>query len=89
MDALALDLILLGIALAYVVVPAVLEGFADYEASRKVTCPATANQADIRASRLGGVAEIFGGRPDPRVVGCSLWPERKGCDRACVRPASA
>ena len=42
---------------------------------RIVTCPATRTTAIVQLEAL-------------RVADCSRWPERKGCDRACIVSAA-
>jgi hypothetical protein len=47
-------------------------------------CPETGRIVEVCCAKRDAVAGVFDGRRQ-RVVACSRWPERGGCDRACER----
>jgi hypothetical protein len=82
-------LILVGlvvIAVVFVLVPVGLPMSARYRRWKILTCPTTYRPAAILVG-WAGLAEAFGVRSLRRVRGCSLWPERYGCDRRCLKTA--
>ena len=79
-------LILVGLVLIAVVCVALPIGLAmsaHYRRWKIVGCPNTYRPAAILVGRAG-LAEALGIRALRRVRGCSLWPERRGCDRRCL-----
>lgn len=77
-------LAILGTAIFYVLVPIGAEVFARYRNPRIVRCPETGRTAEIRIDARHAATTAVPGPPEVRVVECSRWPDRKGCDEACV-----
>jgi hypothetical protein len=71
------------IAVVFVALPVGLAMSAHYRRWKIVGCPMTYRPAAILVGRAG-LAEALGIRALRRVRGCSLWPERCGCDRRCL-----
>ena len=80
-------MILVGVVLIAVVcvaLPVGLSMSARYRRWKIVGCPTAYRPAAILVGRAG-LAEALGLRVLRRVRACSLWPERCGCDRGCLR----
>lgn len=71
-----------GIALGYLVLPAVGITYAEARKPRCVSCPADHQVATVRIDPKRAALSLFSDAP-PRVTGCSRWPGRADCDRAC------
>jgi hypothetical protein len=71
------------IAVVYVALPVGLAMAAHYRRWKIVDCPAAYRPTAILVGRAG-LAEALGVRSLRRILGCSLWPERYGCDRRCL-----
>lgn len=71
------------IAVVFVALPVGCSMSAQYRRWKIVRCPRAYRPAAIRVGRAG-LAEALGIRALRRVNGCSLWPERCGCDRRCL-----
>jgi len=59
-----------------------------YRRSRRdqeVTCPEVNHFATIQLDARHAVAMHALGETHRRVKACSLWPDRQGCQQACVR----
>jgi hypothetical protein len=72
------------LAVGFVALPVGLAMSVRYRRWKIVACPRTYRPAAILVGRAG-LAEALGVRALRRVRGCSLWPERYGCDRRCLR----
>jgi hypothetical protein len=74
----------LAVALLYVLIPLVTDTFRRFRSARMLRCPETGGQAEVAidASRAALTAAV--GRPQLRAEDCSLWPERAGCQQACL-----
>lgn len=72
------------VAVVYVLLPVGLAMSAHYRRPKVVRCPLTDAEAAIAVGRTG-LAEALGRRSLRRVSSCSLWPERRECNRACLR----
>lgn len=61
------------------------KAFVMFRGTRVMACPETGQPVaiDLQAPRAA-LAALFG-RPRLQVRECSRWPERAGCDEACVR----
>lgn len=70
------------IGLFYLVIPAALIG-ALAGGRRDVRCPVDATPAELRLDRGRTALRVFADAPHCATE-CSLWPERAGCDRACL-----
>lgn len=77
---------LAALALAYAVVRFVVPAYVRYRGTRVITCPETKQPAAVvvDASHAAWSAAYAGGRPELRLCACSRWPERAGCDQACL-----
>ncbi len=53
--------------------------------AREITCPEANHFATIQLDARHAVAMHALGETDRRVKACSLWPERQGCQQACVK----
>jgi hypothetical protein len=53
--------------------------------TREIACPETNHFATIQLDARHAVAMHALGEMSRRVKSCSLWPERQGCDQACVK----
>ncbi len=71
------------IAVVYVALPVGLAMSARYRRWKIVGCPTAYRPTAILVGRAG-LAEALGLRSLRRIRGCSLWPERYGCDRRCL-----
>lgn len=71
------------IAVAFVALPVGLSMWAQYRRWKVVACPNLYRPAAVLVGRAG-LAEALGIRGVRRVRDCSLWPDRRGCDRRCL-----
>ena len=71
------------IAVVYVALPVGLAMSARYRRWKIVDCPAAYRPTAILVG-WAGLAEALGIRSLRRILGCSRWPERYGCDRRCL-----
>ena len=71
------------IAVGFVALPVGLSMSAQYRRWKIVGCPHAYRPAAVLVG-WAGLAEALGIRALRRVRGCSLWPERYGCDRRCL-----
>jgi hypothetical protein len=58
--------------------------FLKFRGQRVITCPETKQGAAVRVDALHAAV---GG--DLRLSACTRWPERKGCDQACLSQIAA
>jgi len=77
-------LAIVGTAILYVLIPIVAGVFARYRKPRIVRCPETGGAAEIKIDAPHAAATSLPGPPELRAADCSRWPERKGCDQACI-----
>ena len=82
-------LVLTGICVL-LLVPALHGGaiYDHYRGNRTVTCPQTHGPAAVRIDALHAAVTAVFDREKLRLSSCSLWPERMGCDQACIREAA-
>lgn len=79
-------LAVLGVALAYIWIPAGISTYRTVRAMRTCRCPQTGDPVHVRLDALrAGLATPVGLMMGLRVLGCSEWPGRAGCDRACTK----
>ena len=72
----------MGIGLAYVVAPVLGERLASAARPQRVTCPDNNEEQLVTLDlRRAAITAFAGG--SQRVRGCSRWPEKAGCERAC------
>ena len=60
-----------------------------YSGGRLVACPEDHHTATVSIDARHAAATGIHGHPDVRLCDCSRWPERAGCDRACLPQALA
>ena len=53
-----------------------------YRGTRVLTCPENHEHVAVNVA-------LFAGGPAPRLKSCTRWPEKEGCDQACVRELEA
>ena len=75
---------LVTLAAVYVVLPVASDALRRFRAKRRVTCPETGTDAEVGVDARHAALTAAYGHPRPRVKGCSLWPERQGCDGKCL-----
>ena len=61
-----------------------LRARAEYEQDFHSLCPETLKPINIRVDASLAAKSMFAGRKELKIVSCSRWPERQGCDQACV-----
>jgi hypothetical protein len=83
-------LLLVGLALFFLM-PSLLAWpvYARYRGVRMVSCPQTHGPAAVRIDALHAAHTGLWGTEKLRLAACSLWPERLGCDQACLSQAVA
>jgi hypothetical protein len=52
--------------------------------TRVITCPETKRSAAVELDQAEATVTGFLGRPHLQLQNCSRWPERQGCDQACL-----
>ncbi|MBI2212227.1 MAG: hypothetical protein HYU52_01155 [Acidobacteria bacterium] len=64
--------------------------FAELHGKRVLTCPETGEAVgvDLDARRAASTS-LFGNRPALRLTDCTRWPERAGCNQACLHQLEA
>jgi len=85
MSVLSLVPVFFVLALAMPAVWALGKVYRRSRASREVACPETGRLATIRLDARHAVRSYALGENGQRVQGCSLWPQRRGCQQACVK----
>jgi hypothetical protein len=76
----------------FVVVPVALATFYEYRRKKSVVCPETERPAEVSVDAGRATRGAAFGLRSLKVEDCSLWPDRKGCQEACLRatpPAEA
>jgi hypothetical protein len=68
---------------------AAVHGYRLFGGLRLVTCPETVEAAAVKINATRAVASKLAGRNDLRLRSCSRWPEKKGCDQACLSQLKA
>ena len=54
-----------------------IQKYLRYRGTHIITCPENHNAAAVRV-------DLLSDDPHPRLKTCSRWPEKEGCDQACV-----
>jgi hypothetical protein len=80
-----LILAILAAGALFVLIPVTLTTFDEYRRKKSVICPETGCAAEVGVDAGKAMRSAAFGRLSLRVETCSLWPERKGCDQACLR----
>jgi hypothetical protein len=58
--------------------------FARYHGDRVITCPETDAPVGVKIDAVTAARTALLKRPQYVVTGCTRWPEREGCNQACV-----
>lgn len=82
-------LAILAIGAVFVLLPVALTAWAEHRQARSVVCPETGRLASIGLDPGRAARGAIFGKEWLSVEDCSLWPEKKGCAEACIRPAAA
>lgn len=56
---------------------------------RLVNCPETMEEAIVKMHATRAMVSALVGRNDVRLRSCSRWPEKQGCDQACLAQIAA
>jgi Protein of unknown function (DUF1761) len=59
----------------------------NYRGTRIVNCPETHAPVTVRFNALRAAISGLSGKPQLSLEACSRWPERAGCDQACIPDA--
>jgi hypothetical protein len=62
----------------------VLRVYFEYKGTRIITCPETKRPAAVEVDAKRAALTSCRGRVSLRLRDCSRWPERAGCDQACL-----
>lgn len=68
---------------------AAVHGYRLYGGLRLVTCPEKVEAAIVKINATRAIASKLAGRNDLRLRSCSRWPEKKGCNQACLAQLKA
>jgi hypothetical protein len=64
---------------------AAVRAWRTYRGVHVIRCPETGQPAAVRVDTRRAAMEAAAERtPTPRLASCSRWPEKAGCDQACV-----
>jgi len=58
-----------------------------YRDSRATNCPETHSRVAVRFNAFRAAFTGMSGKPKLSLADCTLWPERAGCDQACIPDA--
>jgi hypothetical protein len=72
------------IGATYVLLPVGLSVFAKFRKPNEVICPENGQPAQIVVDATYAAMTSVVGMDRLRVDGCSRWPERAACNRACL-----
>ena len=75
---------IVAIGVLYVLLPVVTDAFLRFRAARRLRCPEAGMSAEVRVDAARTAVGAAFHDPAPRVVACSLWPERAGCEEGCL-----
>lgn len=73
-------------------VPAAAAGVRAYRAFgglREISCPETMEAALVKIHVAHAIASRLSGGNELRLKSCSRWPDRLGCDQACLSQIAA
>lgn len=76
---------ILALAALYVLLPVMSTAFRRFRGRKTLRCPETGRGASVDLSGLSAALTSAIGSPRLCVRNCSLWPERKDCQQACLR----
>jgi hypothetical protein len=83
-------LLFLLIGIGLILIPLVLWGreiYRRFSGARAVTCPETKQTVAVEFDALHAAVTGLQGKSDLRLADCTRWPERAGCDEACLEEA--
>ena len=80
---------ILAVALIGIALRRSYQVFVTYRGTRVMACPETGQPVAIDLQVRHAALEALFKRPGLRVQECSRWPERAGCEEACVREIEA
>jgi hypothetical protein len=72
------------IGVTYGLFPVALSVFADFRKPREVICPENAEPASVTVDATYAALTSAVGANRLRLDGCSRWPDRGACNRACL-----
>lgn len=76
--------IILAVGAVYVLLPLALGAYIRFHRPKEVSCPQTKEPATVRLDARHAAATSVTGATRLTMLGCSNWPERRDCDRACL-----
>jgi hypothetical protein len=76
---------IIAVGATYVLMPVGLSVFAEFRKPREVTCPENSGPARVNVDARHAAMTAIVGAQRLNLTGCSRWPDRAGCDRACLR----
>ena len=79
-----LILVIVAIGFFYVMLPVALTTYRQFRGPRTVVCPETGGATQIELDAWHAAATAMPGPPRLHVAACERWPERAGCDEACL-----
>lgn len=81
--------ILLGVAMAVLLIVRPSRVWLRYRGRRVITCPENRTPAGVTVNARHAAATGLGKAPELRLSSCSRWPERAGCGQECLAQVSA
>jgi hypothetical protein len=72
------------LGLVYVVFPVMLAAFMRCRKSRRVACPEKQKIAVVNIDARAAAYAAAQGKTRLQIRGCSLWPEKDGCNQSCL-----
>ena len=75
---------IVAVSVVYVLLPVVGAVLIRYRRTRGLTCPETGVNAEVGVDAKWAALTAAFHHPVLRVKNCSLWPERSGCQQACL-----
>jgi hypothetical protein len=76
--------IIAAIGVLYCLLPVGLGVFAEFKEPKEVICPENGEPAQIKVDASYAAMTSAVGMDRRRLQGCSRWPERGACNRACL-----
>jgi hypothetical protein len=83
-------LLFLLVGICMVSLPIVLWGrsiYRSFSGARAVTCPETKQTVAVELDAVHAAVTGLRGKPDLRLADCTRWPEKAGCNEACLEEA--
>jgi hypothetical protein len=73
-----------GLAILYILIPVAADTYRNFIRMQVVRCPEIQRLAEVDLDIGYAVRSALVGSPHARVIGCTRWPERKGCLAKCI-----